>query len=78
MTAVRSETAGSVIAVLITEGAHVAEGDELLITESMKMEVPILSPVTGTIQKLHVAEGATVDEDDIVAEIAADASEDPR
>lgn len=74
MTAVRSETAGSVIAVLVSPGDHVAAGDELVLTESMKMEFPIFSPVSGTVRQVHVAEGATVEEDDVVVDVDPDAS----
>jgi biotin carboxyl carrier protein len=55
--------------VLVSEGGHVDEGDTLVILESMKMEIPILAEESGTVTKLHVAEGDVVQEDDLIAEI---------
>jgi biotin carboxyl carrier protein len=55
--------------VLVSEGDHVGEGDTLVILESMKMEIPLLSEESGTVTKLHVAEGDVVQEDDLIAEI---------
>ena len=53
-----------------TIGADVAAGDVLLVVESMKMEIPVESPVAGTVAELLVAEGDAVGEDDPVARIA--------
>jgi biotin carboxyl carrier protein len=55
--------------VLVSEGDHVDEGDTLVILESMKMEIPILAEESGTVTKLHVAEGDVVQEDELIAEI---------
>jgi biotin carboxyl carrier protein len=55
--------------VLVAEGDHVDDGDMLVILESMKMEIPVLSETSGVISKLHVAEGDVVQEDDLIAVI---------
>jgi biotin carboxyl carrier protein len=55
--------------VLVSEGDHVDDGDTLVILESMKMEIPILAEESGTVTKLHVAEGDVVQEDELIAEI---------
>jgi biotin carboxyl carrier protein len=55
--------------VLVSEGDHVDDGDTLVILESMKMEIPVLAEGSGTLTKLHVAEGDVVQEDDLIAEI---------
>jgi acetyl-CoA carboxylase biotin carboxyl carrier protein len=55
--------------VLVSEGDHVDDGDTLVILESMKMEIPILAEDSGTVTKLHVAEGDVVQEDELIAEI---------
>ena len=44
-------------------------GDTLVILESMKMEIPVLSEFAGTVTALHVAEGDVVQEGDVIAEI---------
>ncbi|MEL7000501.1 MAG: acetyl-CoA carboxylase biotin carboxyl carrier protein subunit [Paracoccaceae bacterium] len=68
-TKVEFETAGSVWKLHVKEGDAVAEGQELLIMEVMKMEVPYEAPVAGTVVKLHVAEGDVVEEEQIALEI---------
>ena len=47
--------------ILITTGEIVEIGQELLITEAMKMEMPISSPMKGKIKEVLVKEGETVD-----------------
>jgi biotin carboxyl carrier protein len=48
-------------------GDTVAAGEAVLILESMKMEIPIESPVAGTVRSVSVAEGDKVDEGQVVA-----------
>ena len=69
MAEVRAEMVANVWKVLVSEGDHVDEGDTLVILESMKMEIPLLAEESGTLTKLHVAEGDVVQEDDLIAEI---------
>jgi acetyl-CoA carboxylase biotin carboxyl carrier protein len=66
---VRAEMVANVWKVLVSEGDSVAEGDTLVILESMKMEIPILAEESGTVTKLHVGEGDVVQEDELIAEI---------
>jgi acetyl-CoA carboxylase biotin carboxyl carrier protein len=51
-----------VIEVLVAVGAPVTEGDELVVVESMKMEIPVIAERAGTVVQLHVAVGAVVSE----------------
>ena len=60
MAEVRAEMVANVWKVLVSEGDHVDDGDTLVILESMKMEIPILAEESGTVTKLHVAEGDVV------------------
>ena len=69
MAEVRAEMVANVWKVLVSEGDHVDDGDTLVILESMKMEIPILAEDSGTVTKLHVAEGDVVQEDELIAEI---------
>ncbi len=67
MSTIQSDTAGSVWKILVTEGQEVSEGDELLILESMKMEIPFEAEHDGRVEKIHVAENDLVqDGDDLV------------
>jgi acetyl-CoA carboxylase biotin carboxyl carrier protein len=67
---VKSEVGGSVWKIEVTVGQTVAEGDTLLIVESMKMEIPLMSPVSGTVQEIRIAETDMVDEDQVLLIIA--------
>ncbi|MEC7830530.1 MAG: biotin/lipoyl-containing protein [Pseudomonadota bacterium] len=41
--------------------------EDILILESMKMEIPIVSEISGTIKSIEVNEGDEVDEGQVVA-----------
>lgn len=64
---VRSEIAGVVRKIEVTAGGTVAPDGELLILESMKMEIPVLVPQGGKVKALLVEEGATVEEGERLA-----------
>lgn len=66
---VESLVTGRVWKVESAVGQRVAEGDVLLILESMKMEIPIESPATGTLTALNVAVEQPVSEGEILAVI---------
>jgi biotin carboxyl carrier protein len=66
MALVRSEIAGSVWKIEVSLGQSVAEGDVLLILESMKMEIPVEAPSSGVVEALHVAESEAVKEDQLL------------
>jgi acetyl-CoA carboxylase biotin carboxyl carrier protein len=64
---VLAEMVANVWRVLVAPGDAVAEGDALVILESMKMEIPVESPVSGTVRDVRVAEGGAVQEGDVIA-----------
>ncbi len=64
---IRAEMVANVWKVLVTQGDSVADGDTLVILESMKMEIPVLAESDGTVAALHVAEGDVVQEGDVIA-----------
>jgi acetyl-CoA carboxylase biotin carboxyl carrier protein len=59
---VRSEIAGIVRKIEVAPGGTVAPDGELLILESMKMEIPVLVPQGGKVKSILVEEGAVVEE----------------
>ena len=67
---VLAEMVANVWKVLVAEGDTVADGDTLVILESMKMEIPVIAEVDGTVSKLGVQEGQVVQEGDLIAEIS--------
>ena len=69
MTEVRAEMVANVWQVVASEGDSVADGDTLVILESMKMEIPVLAESAGRLTKLAVAEGDVVQEGDLIAVI---------
>ena len=69
MTEVRAEMVANVWQVVASAGDQVADGDTLVILESMKMEIPVLAEGPGTVTKLAVAEGDVVQEGDLIAVI---------
>lgn len=70
MTEVLSEMVANVWKVLVSPGDQVAEGDTLVILESMKMEIPIESPQAGVVTKVLVGEGSVVQDGDVIAVIS--------
>jgi biotin carboxyl carrier protein len=66
---VRAEMVANVWKVVVAQGDNVADGDTLVILESMKMEIPVLAEGDGTVSAMHVAEGDVVQEGDVIAVI---------
>jgi acetyl-CoA carboxylase biotin carboxyl carrier protein len=64
---VPAEMAGTVKEVLVRAGETVAIGQELVIIESMKMEVPVESPYEGRVLQLMVDAGAVVEQGAVLA-----------
>ncbi len=69
MAEIRAEITANVWKIVVDEGQAVAEGDEIAILESMKMEIPVVTETPGIVRALHVAEGQTVREGDLIAVI---------
>ena len=66
---VRAEMVANVWKVTAAVGDTVTEDDILVILESMKMEIPVVAGVDGTVAELAVAEGDVVQEGDLIARI---------
>jgi biotin carboxyl carrier protein len=64
-----AEIAANVWQVPVEVGQPVATGDTIAILESMKMEIPVESPVAGTVAELRVAPEDQVNEGDVIAVI---------
>ena len=68
-TVVEAQVTGSVWKIERQEGEVLAEGDVILILESMKMEIPVESPCAGRLAEIRVDEGESVEEGAILAVI---------
>jgi acetyl-CoA carboxylase biotin carboxyl carrier protein len=66
---IRAEMVANVWKVVAATGDTIAEGDTLVILESMKMEIPVLAEVAGTLTELAVNEGDVIQEGDLIAVI---------
>jgi biotin carboxyl carrier protein len=66
-----AEMVSSVWKVLVEPGTQVAAGDTLVILESMKMEIPVLTETAGTVQEMHVVEGEVLQDGDLIATVVA-------
>ena len=67
MIEVKAELVGNLWKIVVEVGQAVDEDDTLMILESMKMEIPITTPVSGTVLRILVAEGEVVQEGQTVA-----------
>ena len=63
---VRAPMAGTIFELLVAVGDTVSEGDELLILESMKMEIPVEAESAGTVATIACEAGQPVQEDDVL------------
>ncbi|WP_285766807.1 acetyl-CoA carboxylase biotin carboxyl carrier protein subunit [Peribacillus sp. SI8-4] len=67
MAELKASMAGSVWKIVANEGQSVTDGQDIVILESMKMEIPIAAEGAGTIKELKVNEGDFVNEGDVLA-----------
>ena len=66
---VTAELTGNLWKLVASEGQEVKADETLMILESMKMEIPVASPKAGKVTKIHVKEGQTVQEGQVLAEV---------
>ena len=58
--------AGKILQILVKVGDAVAEDDQLLKLDAMKMENPILSPINGVVKEIRVKLNDEVEPDDVL------------
>ena len=66
---VAAEIAGNLWKIEKAVGDVVGEEDVIMIIESMKMEIPVEAPRAGTIARIAVVEGESIEEGMILAVI---------
>ena len=67
--AILSEISGSIWRINCKVGDVIEKGQEVLIIESMKMEIPVISNISGTVVSILVDEGEMVSEDQKLIEL---------
>ncbi len=65
-----AELVAAVMKVEVAVGQRVAADDEVVILESMKMEIPVLAEVAGTVVEVVVENGDVVNDGDPLVVIA--------
>ncbi len=68
-TTLTSPMQGTIVKVAATEGAHVTEGDLVVVLEAMKMEQPLVAHRAGTVRSLTAALGSSVSAGTAICEI---------
>ncbi|GIO26271.1 acetyl-CoA carboxylase biotin carboxyl carrier protein subunit [Ornithinibacillus bavariensis] len=69
MEEVRAMMAGNVWKIVVSEGEAVEADQDIVILESMKMEIPIATEDGGIVKEIKVQEGDFVNEGDLIAVI---------
>ncbi len=61
MSEIKAPMAGKIIDIMVNVGDSVNEGDEVVIIEAMKMELPVVAEEAGTIKEINCTKGTGVD-----------------
>ena len=68
-TTVEAPMVGKILKIEKNVGDHVDEDEVMIGMEAMKMEIPIVAPVTGTVKEVKVAAGQAVEAEQALAVI---------
>ncbi len=71
MVDVHADMVASVLRVFAEPGLSVEAGDTLLLLESMKMEIPVIAEIPGTVVEIRVQAGYVVQEGDVLVTLDA-------
>ena len=66
MKEIKASMAGSIWQILVRVGDSIESGQEVVVLESMKMEIPISSETAGTVKEVRLAEGDFVNDGDVI------------
>ncbi|HZU66273.1 MAG TPA: biotin/lipoyl-containing protein [Ktedonobacteraceae bacterium] len=64
-----SNMAGVVLEFLVKPGEQISVDQDVVMLESMKMQIPVQSTVNGTVKTLKANEGDFVNEGDVLLEV---------
>lgn len=64
---IKAEIVANVLNVLVREGEQIPADGTVVLLESMKMEIPVISETGGVVTRLAVHEGDVVQEGDLIA-----------
>jgi biotin carboxyl carrier protein len=60
---------GKIVSVSVKVGDRVEENDQVAVLEAMKMEMPLVAPVSGKIKEVFVSAGQEVEAEATIATI---------
>lgn len=66
MIEIKASMAGTVLNVLVVAGDEVTAGQDVIMLESMKMEIPLDSPENGVVEEVKAETGDFVNEGDVL------------
>ena len=66
MMEIKATIAGSICRMLVKQGDVFKKGEEVVILESMKMEIPIAAEQDGKVELIKLSEGDFVNEGDVI------------
>ncbi|MGA9101878.1 biotin/lipoyl-binding carrier protein [Aeromicrobium sp.] len=65
----KAEIVANVWKLIASPGDEVGAGDVIAVLETMKMEIPVIAPVSGSVSEVRVTQGQIVQEGDVIAVI---------
>ena len=65
-TTVEAPMVGKILKIEKNPGDHVDEDDVIIVMEAMKMEIPIVAPVAGTLKELKITAGQAVEAEQVL------------
>lgn len=68
-TTVEAPMVGKILKLEKSPGDHVDEDEVIIVMEAMKMEIPIVAPVSGTLKELKISVGQAVEAEQVLAVI---------
>ena len=68
---VEAPAPGKILRIYAEAGKPIAKGERVLLMEALKMELPIVAPVGGTVKTVNVTAGQTVEAGDTLAVIVS-------
>lgn len=67
MSEIKAPMVAKVFDVKVKVGDSVSQGEELLVLEAMKMEMPVIAEISGIVKELKCSKGDTVEPNEILA-----------
>jgi acetyl-CoA carboxylase biotin carboxyl carrier protein len=64
---IRAGVAATVAAVVAEEGRMVAEGDEIVVLQTLNNEIPVVTEVPGVVREIHVEPQQAIAQGDLIA-----------